>query len=70
MGAAFLSTIIPGVLLAILYCVLNIWFVKDNPNIEVSAPLPFKQAAQQVASSGYKALFAAADAVDYSRCYL
>ena len=57
-GAAFLSTIIPGILLTLLYCGLNIWFLRDNSNIKVDAPLPFKQAAKQVASTGYNAAFA------------
>lgn len=57
-GAAFLSTIIPGVILTLLYCVLNIWFLKDNPNIKVEAPLPFKAATVNVVKSGYHAAFA------------
>ncbi|MCW8885976.1 MAG: TRAP transporter large permease [Motiliproteus sp.] len=57
-GAAFLSTIVPGVMLTALYCVLNIWFLRDNPNIKVDAPLPFKQAAKGVISSGWSAFFA------------
>ncbi|WP_261842002.1 TRAP transporter large permease [Aliamphritea ceti] len=57
-GAAFLSTIIPGILLTFIYCALNIWFLKDNPNIQVEPAVPFKTAAKQVAVSGYKALFA------------
>ncbi|WP_271271321.1 TRAP transporter large permease [Aliamphritea hakodatensis] len=57
-GAAFLSTIIPGILLTLIYCALNIWFLKDNPDIQTSPAVPFKTAAKQVAVSGYKALFA------------
>jgi len=57
-GAAFLSTIIPGILLTLLYCGLNIWFLKDNPNIRLEPAVPFKQAAKNVATSGYQALFA------------
>lgn len=57
-GAAFLSTIIPGVLLAVLYCVLNIWFLRDNPNIKVEAALPFKQTVKHIAKTGNKAIFA------------
>lgn len=57
-GAAFLSTIIPGILLTLLYCALNIWFLRDNPNIKVDAPLPLKQAAKGVISTGYSAGFA------------
>lgn len=57
-GAAFLSTIIPGVLLALLYCLLNMWFLRDNPNIKVDAPMPIVQSAKAVAVSGYYAGFA------------
>ena len=57
-GAAFLSTIIPGILLTLIYCGLNIWFLRDNPNIKVEAPLPIKQATINIAKSGYHAAFA------------
>lgn len=57
-GAAFLSTIIPGILLTLLYCFLNYWFVKDNPAIKVDPPLNFRQATTNVVKSGYSAVFA------------
>lgn len=57
-GAAFLSTIIPGIMLAIIYCVLNVWFLRKDTNIKVDPPLPFKQAAKGVVKSGYNAWFA------------
>ncbi|WP_299177664.1 TRAP transporter large permease [uncultured Neptuniibacter sp.] len=57
-GAAFLSTIIPGILLTLLYCLLNMWFLRNNQNIKVDAPLPFKQAVTGVAKTGYHAAFA------------
>lgn len=57
-GAAFLSTIIPGILLTLLYCGLNIWFLRNNPDIQVDPPLPFKQAAKGVVKTGYSAAFA------------
>ena len=57
-GAAFLSTIIPGILLTVLYCGLNIWFLRNNPDIQVDPPLPFKQAAKGVVKTGYSAAFA------------
>lgn len=57
-GAAFLSTIIPGIMLTVIYCALNIWFLRDNPNIKVDPPLPFKAAAKEVATTGYNAIFA------------
>lgn len=57
-GAAFLSTIIPGILLTLVYCALNIWFLRNDQNIKVEAPLPFKEAAKGVAQTGYHAAFA------------
>ncbi len=57
-GAAFLSTIIPGILLTLIYCALNIWFLRNDDNIKVEAPLPFKDAAKGVAQTGYHAAFA------------
>ena len=57
-GAAFLSTIIPGILLTILYCLLNIWFLRKNPDIKVDPPLPVKEAAKGVLSTGWSAFFA------------
>lgn len=57
-GAAFLSTIIPGILLALLYCVLNILFLRHNPNIKVEKSLPAKQVIKNVAKTGNKAIFA------------
>ncbi len=57
-GAAFLSTIVPGILLAVIYCLLNIWFVRDNPNIKVEPALPLKESVKLVAKTGRKAAFA------------
>jgi len=57
-GAAFLSTIIPGLLLAIVYCGLNFWFLRNNTSITVEAPLSFVDASKGVARSGYRASFA------------
>jgi len=57
-GAAFLSTIVPGILLAIVYCLLNIWFLRHNPNVEVDEPLPFKQTVKGILNTGNKAVFA------------
>ncbi|WP_290699665.1 TRAP transporter large permease [Amphritea sp.] len=57
-GAAFLSTIIPGIMLTVIYCVLNIWFLRDNPDIKVDPPLAFKAAAKEVATTSYNAIFA------------
>lgn len=57
-GAAFLSTIIPGILLTLVYCGLNFWFLKDNDQIKVDAPLPLVDAAKGVFKSAGSAGFA------------
>lgn len=57
-GAAFLSTIIPGILLTIIYCLLNFFFLRNNKSIKVDAPLNFSEAGKAVVKSGYKASFA------------
>ncbi len=57
-GAAFLSTIIPGLMLAVIYCGLNFWFLRNNTSISVEAPLSFVDASKGVARSGYRASFA------------
>ena len=57
-GAAFLSTIIPGILLAIVYCGLNFWFLRNNDSISVAPQLSFAEAGKGVMMSGYRASFA------------
>ncbi len=57
-GAAFLSTIIPGILLAIIYCGLNFWFLRHNETISVAPQVSFQEAGRHVIRSGYRASFA------------
>jgi len=57
-GAAFLSTIIPGIMLTIIYCGLNFWFLRNNTEIKVEPAIPFAQAVRGVVHSGNKAFFA------------
>ena len=57
-GAAFLSTIIPGIMLTLIYCGLNFWFLRNDTAIKVEPALPFAQAVRGVAKSGYNAFFA------------
>ncbi|PKG37987.1 TRAP transporter large permease [Psychromonas sp. Urea-02u-13] len=57
-GAAFLSTIIPGILLTLVYCALNFWFLRKDMSIKVEPPLPFVDAARGIAKAGYNAGFA------------
>ncbi|WP_417607286.1 TRAP transporter large permease [Oceanimonas baumannii] len=57
-GAAFLSTIIPGILLTIVYCALNFWFLRKNESISVESKMCFNEASRNVIKSGYRASFA------------
>lgn len=57
-GAAFLSTIIPGIMLTIIYCGLNFWFLRNNTEIKVEPAIPFTQTVRGVVHSGNKAFFA------------
>ncbi|MRI32649.1 TRAP transporter large permease [Endozoicomonas sp. OPT23] len=57
-GAAFLSTIIPGIMLTLIYCGLNFWFLRNDKNIQVEPPLPFKGVVKEVTTTGGQAFFA------------
>jgi len=57
-SAAFLSTVIPGVLLMIIYVGLNFFFLRNNPNIEVDERLPLREASLKVLKSGRNASWA------------
>lgn len=57
-GAAFLSTIIPGVLLAIVYVILNFVFLRKVDSIQVEEKLPPAQVVKHIYSSGIRAFWA------------
>ncbi|KIC07688.1 C4-dicarboxylate ABC transporter permease [Leisingera sp. ANG-M1] len=57
-GAAFLSTVIPGVLLALVYVGLNFWFLRNNDNIKVEDAIPMAQAVRNIGTSGISAFWA------------
>jgi tripartite ATP-independent transporter DctM subunit len=57
-SAAFLSTVIPGVLLMIIYVGLNFFFLRNNQNIEVDERLPLREASFKVLKSGRNASWA------------
>lgn len=57
-GAAFLSTVIPGILLALVYIVLNFWFLRNNDNITVEEPITFREATCNAYKSGISAFWA------------
>ncbi|SIQ73446.1 TRAP transporter, DctM subunit [Paracoccus thiocyanatus] len=55
---AFLSTMIPGALLAIIYCGLNFWFLRNNRTIVVQPKLPAQETVRQIAITGKQASLA------------
>lgn len=54
----FLATMGPGVLLALAYCVLNFWFLRNNTTITVADKLSFAGAAKEIARTGKRASLA------------
>ncbi|MER5172252.1 MULTISPECIES: TRAP transporter large permease [Thioclava] len=57
-GAAFLSTLIPGILLAVIYVVLNFIFLRNVDTIKVEEKLTFDQSVKTIGRSGVKAFWA------------
>lgn len=57
-GAAFLSTIVPGLLLALWYCVLNHFILRNEQGIQVQKPKSYKAQFQNIQQTGRKATFA------------
>ena len=57
-GAAFLSTIVPGLLLALWYCVLNHFILRNEQGIQVHKPKSYKAQFQNIQQTGRKATFA------------
>lgn len=57
-GAAFLSTIIPGMLLALVYVILNFVFLRKVDSIQVEEKLPPAQVVKHIYKSGFRAFWA------------
>ena len=57
-GAAFLSTIIPGVLLTVVYVGLNFLFLRKVKTITVEERVPVRVAVRRVGTTGAKAFWA------------
>lgn len=57
-GACFLATIIPGIMLTVIYCGLNFVFLRKNETITVAPKIAFKEQVREVADSGRKASWA------------
>ncbi len=57
-GAAFLSTVIPGALLACVYIALNFIFLRKVNTIQVEEKIPFNMVTKKVWTSGIDAFWA------------
>jgi tripartite ATP-independent transporter DctM subunit len=54
----FLATMGPGVMLALIYCALNFFFLRDNKTISVADPLTFTQSLREIGRTGKRASLA------------
>ncbi len=57
-GAAFLSTMIPGAILAVVYVVLNFVFLRNVKTIKLEEKISFPDSVKKVYSSGVDAIWA------------
>ena len=55
--AVFLATVGPGILTIVIYCFVNYYMVRNNPNIKVLPPLPVKQQVRQLGTALYRGFF-------------
>jgi tripartite ATP-independent transporter DctM subunit len=55
--ACFLAGVGPGILTVIIYCIVNYFMVRNNPNIRVLPSIPAKAQAKQVGVTIYKGFF-------------
>ncbi len=55
--ACFLAGVGPGILTVIIYCIVNYFMVRNNPNIRVLPPIPVKAQAKQVGVAVRKGFF-------------
>ncbi len=54
--ACFLSTVLPGIMMTTLICLVNVWLVRDNPNVKVSNPPSGKEKMALIKQRGFVAL--------------
>ena len=57
-GAAFLSTVIPGAILAVVYIVLNFIFLRKVDTIKVEERIPFNATVRRIGKTGIEAFWA------------
>jgi len=55
--ACFLAGVGPGILTVIIYCIVNYFMVRNNPNIKMLPPLPIKAQAKQLGITIRKGVF-------------
>jgi tripartite ATP-independent transporter DctM subunit len=55
--AVFLATVGPGILTIVIYCFVNYFMVRNDPNIKVLPPLPVKQQVRQLGTALYRGFF-------------
>jgi len=55
--ACFLAGVGPGVLTIIIYCIINYFMVRNNPNIKMSPPVGIRVQTKQVGVALYKGFF-------------
>jgi tripartite ATP-independent transporter DctM subunit len=56
--ACFLAGVGPGILTIIIYCIVNYFMVRNNPDIQMLPAVGFKAQAKQVASATRRGFFA------------
>ena len=55
--ACFLAGVGPGILTVIIYCVINYFMVRNNPNVKVLPPIGVRAQTKQVGVALYKGFF-------------
>ncbi|GAB1399278.1 TRAP transporter large permease [Aminivibrio sp.] len=54
--ACFLSTVIPGIILTALICLVNVWLVRNNPDVKVTEPVYGREKIKLIKKRGILAL--------------
>lgn len=54
----FLATMVPGIMLAIVYCILNLIFMRHDTKIHVAPKIPMNEVVKEVVTTGKKATWA------------
>lgn len=54
--ACFLSTVLPGIMMTVLICLVNCWLVRKNPNVKVTDPPKGRERFNLMKQRGFVAL--------------